>query len=414
MPSACPVSSLMRAFKKHFWIASARSPNLIKKERWCLGRPRTDRGIGAIRHARPKPARLYTRDFMRPGHTPASCSLRPLTADKPKHRARRRSAAPADQAASGIHSEETAANAQRAGTKPATTRRPQAATRPRHCCAQQQGAAPGATIEPRSRPFMCWWKATPPRPIDADHRQSQRNSFKAYIARDQSSQAALATRIETQGLELRRPNRLPPLLDLMLKPPDRSEGTHQSSHAQFVRALAIRSPGRAADCPERYPLRVERQEVPLADFGKLSAPAASSTGSSPRTFTLWRTSRPKWTGGKTNALARRCCRRPARIPARRADPRCILLDRRHMPSINLRRRARITAGGMAGTRHHAGRRSKTGSTGRSPCHGRAPAPPHPITSALTKARTTASEADVAGRPQSGAADHAGGRSMHRS
>jgi type VI secretion system protein ImpL len=348
-------------FQKAFLDRLGDVAELVKKERWVLGPAGEQTAVSAQYDTLGQSLLdLYTRDFIAAWREAlGKLQLRPLTADKPKYIALGAAAAatsPIKQLLESIR-DETALTRERAGTKPADNKTPAASDATPALLRQQQGTAPGATIEAAFKAFHVLVEGDATRrPIDAIIANLNEIHQSLTLLATNPSQAALANAaLQTQVSSLRaNANRLPPpFSDLMLKAAGSFEGdVTNASHAQLSRALGDQVTGSCQQIvPNRYPFtRGSTQEVPLADFGKLFSPG----GIIDRFFTqnltaLVDTSQRDWSWRQDNALARTLAPATLREFQRAAQIRDAFFSTGgSMPSINLGVvPPPITAGGMA-------------------------------------------------------------------
>jgi type VI secretion system protein ImpL len=365
-------------FQKAFLDRLGDVAELVKKERWVLGPAGEQTAVSAQYDTLGQNLLdLYTRDFIAAWRDAlGKLQLRPLTADKPKYIALGAAAAatsPIKQLLESIR-DETALTRERTGTKTADNKAPASGDSTPALLRQQQGTAPGATIEASFKAFHVLVEGDATRrPIDAIIANLNEIHQSLTLLATNPSQAALANAaLQTQVSSLRsNANRLPPpFSDLMLKAAGSFEGDlTNSSHAQLSRALGDQVAGSCQQIvPNRYPFtRGSAQEVPLADFGKLFGPG----GTIDRFFTqnltaLVDTSRPEWTWRQDNALARTLSPATLREFQRAAQIRDAFFSTGgSMPSINLGVvPPPVTAGGLAAKLDINGTviESKTGST----------------------------------------------------
>jgi type VI secretion system protein ImpL len=348
-------------FQKAFLDRLGDVAELVKKERWVLGPAGEQTAVSAQYDTLGQSLLdLYTRDFIAAWREAlGKLQLRPLTADKPKYIALGAAAAatsPIKQLLESIR-DETALTRERAGTKSADSKPPASGDSTPALLRQQQGAAPGATIEAAFKAFHVLVEGDATRrPIDAIIANLNEIHQSLTLLATNPSQAAMAnSALQTQVSSLRaNANRLPPpFSDLMLKAAGSFEGDlTNSSHAQLSRSLGDQVTGSCQQIvPNRYPFtRGSAQEVPLAEFGKLFSPG----GIIDRFFaqnltTLVDTSQREWMWRQDNALARTLSPATLREFQRAAQIRDAFFSTGgSMPSINLGVvPPPSTAGGMA-------------------------------------------------------------------
>jgi len=168
----------MRASRRPFLDRLGVVAELVKKERWVLGPAGEQTAVSAQYDTLGQSLLdLYTRDFIAAWReTLGKLQLRPLTADKPKYIALGAAAAatsPIKQLLESIR-DETVLTRERPGTKGADAKTPASGEATPTLLRQQQGAAPGATIEAAVQGISCAGGRRRHAPADRrDHRQPQ-------------------------------------------------------------------------------------------------------------------------------------------------------------------------------------------------------------------------------------------------
>ena len=354
----------------------------IRNERWVLGAVGDQAGVAAQYDTVAADVyELYARDFVQAWRqTLPKLQLKRLTADKPRYLTLAALAAPSSPLRAMLESIRDETSLTRERPKPAAPKEGEAKAPPGEVkppagavlLNQSQIGVPGSKIEAQFRPFHEWVEGSATgRPIDQLLGRLNEIKDNLIVSATVPAQAAQANaNLQTQLPQLRsQVSRLPePFNGMMARTTGAFEtDVNNSELQQLTRALGEQVTGVCQQIvPGRYPFeRGARSEVALVDFGRLFAPNGALDRFFLQSLAKYAdTSKRAWTWRADSALARGPVLDDAgAVPARRADPRCVLRDRRQCP---VRQHAGLPAGPERRRRHRAvrGQRGSRDDAGR--------------------------------------------------